>query len=308
MAGAYLGYNQARRQRARDAVREMVPQGSDRFRADIGQEYWPERIAGTRSARRCCTTRISASTRQGEPGGLRLPGAGADGDRAVGLSAARGRWILAAGVLAILVAYLFYFTPSAFAGGAVRVGGAAGHDPAGGGRADGRAAARPAVLPIRRRLSRDARGPLACWLAGLGLMLYGVPKAYSAGAGRTGRGAVDAGDPAGRGWPAPRPGQRGGVHPLQALPGQQTDPRWDCYGDGFAHNEPDLRNSVVYAGTWGPQRDAELMKSSRAVCLSHRPVREQESAFRAAGTRRAAAAQTAPIRSRRRRPALTVSP
>ncbi|HQA00555.1 MAG TPA: hypothetical protein PLT93_20675, partial [Phycisphaerae bacterium] len=40
----------------------------------------------------------------------------------------------------------------------------------------------------------------------------------------------------------------------------KIDARWDAYGDGFAYNDPDLRNSVVFARDLGPQKNAELMK------------------------------------------------
>ncbi|HOJ76126.1 MAG TPA: glycosyltransferase family 39 protein [Phycisphaerae bacterium] len=261
--GVYLGYNRALTGDARlSPFVKWCPKDRLGFGEDIGQEYWPDKDRGNSFRKALLHNTFFNLDMTAEyltgfgPSALLLMAAGPVlcKPRKVGLA-------LAAAVLALMVAYFFYFTPSAFAG-----------------QARYWSEAMPAMLllvavglgAVRQTAPQFCRaigiavpvrtGRAACWLA-LGVLLaYGVPTGF------------------GRIWDeldttlwtrATRIGQL--VHEGRienAVVFMQSkhyrdgkiDARWDAYGDGFAYNDPDLRNSVVFARDLGPQKNAELMK------------------------------------------------
>ncbi len=153
--------------------------GSGRHRAGV----LARKDRGNSSARRCCATRISASTRQGEPAGSATR-AGADGDRAW-VCRRRAAGGPGAGVCSpSWWRTCFYFTPKRVCR-AARYGSevAAGHDllvAVGLRTCGGASRSLPNFGAFPTRVGRSRAG----WRVSFDALR--VPKAYSAGAGRTG--------------------------------------------------------------------------------------------------------------------------
>jgi hypothetical protein len=260
--GAYFGYNKALTGDARvTPFEKWCPKDRLGFGPDIGHEYWPDRDRG-HSLRKALLQNTQFSL---DALGENLSGFGNSAlvllvlapivcmRRRVGL-------VLGAAVLAIIIAYLFYFTPSAFAG-----------------QARYWSEAMPAMLllvavslaAVRRWSPQICRflgivpavrtGRAACWLALIVLLVCGAPTAYRAilaqldlalwtRATRMHDITIGA-------------GLENAVVFIHAkhYRDSKIDARWDSYCDGFAMNSPDLQGPVVFARDLGPEKNAQLL-------------------------------------------------
>lgn len=262
-AGAYFGYNKVLTGDARvSPFEKWCPKDRLGFGPDIGQEYWPDKDRGHSVSKALfhnthfCLEAVAQN----------LSGFGAPGlvlmVMAPFVCARRGvAWALSATVLAIVIAYFFYFTPSAFAGQA---------------RYWSEAIAAMILLVavgltwVRRYTPRVCRtlglfpaartGRAACWLTLTVLLAYGVPKAYLA--------ILDQLD-APLWTRATRMRDlvvRGDIDNAVVFMrskhyrDSKIDARWDAYGDGFGLNRPDLQGPVIFARDLGPEKNAELLR------------------------------------------------
>lgn len=262
LTGAYFGYNKALTGDAwLTPFEKWCPKDRLGFGPDIGQEYWPDKDRGHSFSKALFqNTHFSLETLGDNLSGFGTPALVLLALGPILRTRRKAGWVLAAGVLAIMVAYFFYFTPSAFAG-----------------QARYWSEAMPAMLllvavslaAVRWWLPKVCRflgivpavrtGRAACWLALFGLLVYGVPRAYGdifsqldlalwTRSTRMHQITVGA-------------GLENAVVFIHAkhYRDSKIDARWDSYCDGFALNTPDLQGPIVFARDLGPEKNVELL-------------------------------------------------